>query len=211
MPKTAKELLEGAYALQTPQDNATYYRDFAESYDQGFVEAMDYVYPRRVAEIFRRHTGPEDSPVLDVGAGTGLVAEALPGAVVDGVDISAEMLEKAAAKGLYRNRIAADLTRPLELPDGGYGAVVSAGTFTHGHLGPEVLGELLRVARAGALFCLGVNVAVYETAGFAEAFARLVRERRITALDYDLIRVYADGAAHAHADVMSSVVRFRKL
>ena len=211
MPRTAKDLLEGAYALATPQDNTAYYRDFAESYDEGYVAAMGYVYPRRVAEIFLSRARPEDSPVLDIGAGTGLLAEHLPGVVADGIDISAEMLAKAGAKGLYRNRITADLTRPLDLPDASYGGLVSSGTFTHGHVGPGVLDELLRVARIGALFCLGIRTEIYDSAGFATALARLVRTRAVTALDYDPIRVYADGAAHDHALDTCVVARFRKL
>ncbi|HSF96036.1 MAG TPA: class I SAM-dependent methyltransferase [Thermohalobaculum sp.] len=210
MRKSGTDKLEGAYALKTPQDNAAYYRDFSDSYDQGFAAELGYVYPRRVAELYLAEAGPGDVPVLDVGAGTGLLAEWLPGIEVDGIDISAEMLEKAAAKGLYRRRIVADLTQPLDLPADSYGALVSSGTFTHGHLGPEVLGELLRIARPGALFCLGINLAIYDTAGFAAAFARLVRQRAVTALNFREIMIY-EGADHAHAQDRCTVAWFRKL
>lgn len=203
------ERLEGAYALKTPEDNVGYYRDFAEAYDSEFAAAMGYVYAREVARAFLAEAGPKDRPVLDIGAGTGLVAEHMAEVPVDGIDISPEMLAKAAAKGLYRARIVADLTRPLAIPDAAYGGFVSAGTFTHGHVGPEVLGELLRIARPGALFCLGINLQVFDKAGFGSAFARLVAAGRVTPLDFREVPIYG-GGDHEHASDRAVLALFRR-
>jgi SAM-dependent methyltransferase len=201
--------LDDAYALKTPEDSVALYRDFAATYDEGFVADTGYVYPREVARVFLEQAGPNDRPVLDIGAGTGLLAERLGGIVTDGIDISAEMLEKAAAKGLYRNRIVADLTKPLEIADSVYGGLISSGTFTHGHVGPEALDELLRVARAGALFCLGINLAIFDSAGFGSAFARLVAGARIGPVDFREVRFY-EGVEHEHASDHGVVALFRK-
>jgi len=209
MPRTAIEDLEGAYSLATPEDNAAYYRDFASHYDDGFVADTGYISAREVARVFLEHARPEDRPVLDVGAGTGLVAESLGELTIDAIDISPEMLAKAADKGLYRSRFVADLTGPLDLPGAAYGAVVSSGTFTHGHVGPVALDELLRVARPGALFCLGVNLKVFDSAGFGSAFARLVAEGRTTPLDFREIRFY-ERKDHEHGTDRGMVALFRK-
>ncbi len=209
MTGKGKEKLEGAYALETPDDNVGYYRDFAETYDTDFAAGMGYVYGREVARVFLGDARPEDRPVLDIGAGTGLVAEHMGEVPVDGIDISAEMLAKAEAKGLYRRRIVADLTKPLEMADGAYGGLVSAGTFTHGHVGPEVLGELMRVARPGALFAIGVNLEVFDGAGFGSAFARLVAADAVTPLDFREVPIY-EGADHEHAGDRSVVAVFRR-
>ena len=40
MRKSGTDKLEGAYALKTPQDNAACYRDFSDSYDQGFAAEL---------------------------------------------------------------------------------------------------------------------------------------------------------------------------
>ena len=212
-PNPSTNKLEAAYALKTPADNISFYRDFAATYDAGFVVDTGYVVPREVARVFLEHAGPRDRPVLDIGAGTGLLAESLAeiqaGIETDGIDISAEMLEVAAAKGLYRNRIAADLTRPLEIADESYGGLVSSGTFTHGHVGPETLGELLRIARSGALFCLGINPQIFDQKGFGSAFARLVAAGRITPVDFREVRFY-EGVEHEHADDHGLVALFRK-
>ncbi|MEM7440336.1 MAG: methyltransferase domain-containing protein [Pseudomonadota bacterium] len=150
--KTATELLEGAYRIATPADNLDYYADFADVYDRDFAGAMGYIYPRALAERFQAHAGTEDVPVADIGCGTGLVAEALglPARDIEGFDISPEMLAKAQDKGLYAALHEADLTAPMGM-EPRFGALVSAGTFTHGHLGPAPLENTLQLARPGAL------------------------------------------------------------
>jgi len=207
--KQATDKLEAAYGLKTPADNTSFYDDFAATYDEGFVAETGYVVPREVARVFLDHAGPDDRPVLDIGAGTGLLAENLGGIEADGIDISAEMLEAAGAKGLYRNRIVADLTGKLEIADESYGGLVSSGTFTHGHVGPGALGELLRIARPGALFCLGINLAVFDQAGFGSTFARLVAGGAITPVDFREIAFY-EGVEHEHSTDHGVVALFRK-
>lgn len=200
--------LDAAYALETPDDSVRLYGGWARDYDHDFAEAHGYVYPAEVARIFAAHAGAGNTPVLDIGAGTGLVAAAMTG-VVDGIDISGEMLAVAAAKGLYRNRIVADLTGPLPIGDAAYGGFVSAGTFTHGHVGPVCLPELMRVAAPGALFALGIKADVFDQAGFGSAFAGLVADRTITPVDFLSVPIYR-GASHEHADAHGLVAVFRR-
>ncbi|OYX44013.1 MAG: SAM-dependent methyltransferase [Rhodobacterales bacterium 32-67-9] len=201
--------VEGAYALRTPEDSVRYYGDWAKSYDSDFAADMDYRSPDKVAEAFAALGGT--GPVLDVGAGTGLVAEALARrgvTPVDGIDISAEMLAVAAAKGVYRATILADLTGVLPIENSVYSGVISAGTFTHGHVGPAAFHELLRVATAGAVFAATVHSAVYEAGGFAAEFAGL--GDRIEGFRTDPFRIYGRAAGADHADDTGWIVSFRK-
>ena len=55
-PKPATDKLEAAYALKTPADNVSFYRDFATTYDEGFVVDTGYVIPREVARVFLEQT-----------------------------------------------------------------------------------------------------------------------------------------------------------
>jgi len=199
--------LDAAYALETPEDNVRLYADWADTYDSGFAVQMDYILPQQVAGVFaRRYAGK--GPVLDVGAGTGLVAEALgPGWVIDALDISAEMLAVAREKRLYRDCIEGDLTAGLDLLGGAYDAVISSGTFTHGHLGPDAIDPLLAVAAPGALFVLSVNDAHYEGQGFAAKMAAL--GGRITGLRHEIVDIYGAGADPAHAQDKARVLVFR--
>lgn len=201
--------LDGAYALRTPEDSVRYYRDWAGRYDQDFARDMVYLSPEAVAEQYAGLGG--DGPVLDVGAGTGLVAGALARRGIgplDGIDISEEMLGVAASKGLYRKTFVADLTRPLALPDDAYAGCASAGTFTHGHVGPQAFEELLRVTKPGGLFVVTVHGAVYESGGFADAFARL--SSRIEAFATVPIAIYGAAATGDHAGDSAWLVSFRK-
>ncbi len=70
------------------------YRGWAAGDDGGFAAGMDYRLPAQVAGAFVAPGGA--GPVLDVGAGTGLLAQALVGmgfeGALDGLDFSAEML-----------------------------------------------------------------------------------------------------------------------
>lgn len=201
--------LDEAYSIETPDDAVRLYDDWALTYDRSFAQSWGYVAPREVAALFRAVATEKDEPVLDIGAGTGLLASQLEGYVVDGIDISKEMLAVAGSKGLYRERLQADLTQPLDLECDSYAGFVSCGTFTHGHVGPVCLPELLRIAKPDALFCLGTIPAVFDQAGFGSAFALMVADEQITPVTFKAIPIY-EGVDHPHAGDRGLVAIFRK-
>lgn len=198
--------LDAAYALRTPEDNRRYYAGWAARYDADFADRMAYRLPALVAGAFV--AGGGSGPVLDVGAGTGLLGIALAATgvgPVDGIDISEDMLSQARAKGCYRHLVEADLTAalpPLPVP---YGGMTSSGTFTHGHLGPEVLPPLLDLCAPGAIVAFSVNSGVWTTRGFEAALAAL--SGRIAALRVVIEPIYA-AADEAHAADTARIVRF---
>jgi SAM-dependent methyltransferase len=191
--------LTGALTLAGPDACLAYYRDWAASYDSGFASEMQYLLPAHVAAAFIG-TGAA-GPVLDVGAGTGLLGERLRdmgfAGEIDAVDFSPEMLARAAEKRLYTGLCRADITRPLDLPRR-YAGIVSSGTFTAGHVGPEALPNLLDVALPGAQLALSINRRVWSGAGFDHALNALAESGRIT--DLQLIEVEIYGAAAASLD-----------
>jgi len=193
--------LKGALGLTGPEACLAYYRDWAANYDQGFATEMQYLLPAHVAAAFLGARG--QGPVLDVGAGTGLLAEALRQMGfeddIDAVDFSAEMLERAAEKRIYEGLHQADITKPLTLPRR-YGGIVSSGTFTAGHVGPEALPHLLAVARPQAQFALSINRRVWTSGGFDTALEALAGEARITDLHQIEVQVYGEAAARIDAD-----------
>ena len=97
------------------------------------------------------------------------------------------MLEVANAKKLYRGLYCHDLTTGTGQLPCDYGGVLSAGTFTHGHLGPDALQSLLAVGRTGALYCIGINKQHFQNADFESAFAKLLSARLIQ--DLSLIHI----------------------
>lgn len=203
--------LKAAYAVQTPDDNRKLYADWARTYDARFAVDMDYQLPRLVALILAEvYDGP--GPVLDVGAGTGLVAQNMltrGTTPVDALDISEDMLAVAAEKKLYRETIQGDLTAKVDIADGSYDALVSAGTFTRGHVGPEALDELLRIARPGATFVLAVNHAHFEARGFGDKFRTL--EGKVEDVEQRVVHIYGEKGDAAHKDDTAQIAVFRKI
>ncbi|MCW1951894.1 MAG: class I SAM-dependent methyltransferase [Octadecabacter sp.] len=204
---TGEPDLKSAYALNTPEDAKRLYATWAETYDSDFGDAQGYLMPREVVRMFVAAGG--QGPVLDVGAGTGLVGEGLAAAGVgpiDALDLSNEMLSVAKSKGVYRKTIAADVTQPLSA--GPYSGIISAGTFTMGHVGPEGIPPLLEIAKSGCLFVISVNAKHFESAGFEAFFAKLDTE--IDAFSFEDVRIYSDKADLSHRYDIGRIVRFRK-
>jgi SAM-dependent methyltransferase len=204
--------LESAYALETPEDNLRLYRDWAETYDSDFVEATTYRFPEIVVRTYLESGGEE--PCLDVGCGTGIIGEHFPdGEILDGLDLSPEMLAVARRKGHYRTLIEANLKEPLAIPGATYAGLVSSGTFTHGHVGAEALPELVRILAPGGLAVITVRPQVWVEKGFEPCFEALAADGLVSELRIAEERVYADPARapEGHGEDTGYIVTFRRL
>ena len=168
--------LDDAYSLLTPYDSIKLYKKWAQTYDEDFAISSNYLSPQKISNFFLEHSKDTDTPILDVGAGTGLVGEFLKvknKKEIIGIDISSEMLQQAKLKKCYSSLIEADITKKIPLKENSIGAVVSAGTFTHGHVGPDAFDELLRIAKPGGLFVLSINSKFFIKAGFKEKLLKI--------------------------------------
>ena len=193
-------LLKAAYAVKSPDDNRELYAKWAATYEQ-FLNDYRYIYARQVAEIFAERSLAEGESVLDAGCGTGRLGWELSRlgiSPVDGIDISPEMLAKAGTMTgpdgtpSYRRLMEADLTGAIDLGTDSYSGLVSSGVFTHGHLGPDALAELLRVVRPGSVGVIGVNASIFESNGFKDRFERYASDGVIADLEVQLRQVYED-------------------
>ncbi len=217
----ANALLRRAYSVETPDDSRGLYADWADTYDEDFIAATGYVYHQNVARLFVEAGGASGAAgsavVADVGCGTGLVGVALVDlgeALVDGLDISPEMLAVAATKQgasgqpAYRSLIEVDLTTRVDIADDTYGGIISTGAFTHGHLGPEALDELIRIAAPNALAAIGINEDFYVERGFEQWLSDAVDAGRIIAMPtIEKVEIYGEFSG-SHA-ARSSVALFR--
>lgn len=202
--------LKSAYGLKTTDDAKRLYAGWAEDYDQSFADGSDYQLHIHTAQAFIDAGG--QGPVLDVGAGTGLcgaVLAKLGAGPIDATDLSAEMLEQAMRKDIYRDAIEADITKGIPVPAESYAGIVSSGTFTTGHVGPDALDALLRIARRGAQFAISINERHFLSSGFAAKF-RALEQSQIQALTLPKTRVYGDRATGAHKDDTALIALFEK-
>jgi predicted TPR repeat methyltransferase len=175
-----KSRLDAVYGATSADELSSAYDEWAESYDADMAE-VGYRHPALAVGLLARHLPRGSSPVLDAGAGTGLVGELLGTLgypVVDALDASPGMLRIAQSKNAYRELHHAFLGQPLPFEDDRYDAAVSTGVFTAGHVGVEGLPELFRVVRSGGVVILSVKMTVWES-GFEEFVKRNESEGRI--------------------------------
>jgi predicted TPR repeat methyltransferase len=150
---TSADRVSQARSLQTSDDAVHLYAEWARDYDHDVFDVMGFTGTARIADLLAERLPLRDTPVIDLGCGTGIAAVRLAEhgiAVVDGVDISPEMLEVAARRGVYRQLITADLTGPLDI-DHRYGGSVSAGTFTTGHVGAAAIASIAELLLPDAI------------------------------------------------------------
>ena len=136
------------------------YSDWAEQYDSDLINEMGYVAPKIASDLLVKYLDGANAHILDAGCGTGLVGSIMYKCGytnIEGIDYSPEMLAKAAEKGIYRSLIEGDLMNALNIVDHKYDAVISVGTFTCGHVGPQALDELVRITRTGGYICFTVR------------------------------------------------------
>ncbi len=199
--------LSDAYALVTTDDHKRLYAKWADNYDETFAAQNKYRSPKAIANLFAQVVPAQSqSAIADIGCGTGLVgqflAELLPQAKIDGIDISVPMLEQARTKlrsdksPVYRNLIEADLTADSAVDHDSYDALISVGTFTFGHLGPEIISKLITIVRIGGVFVIGVNSRHFVARGFEPALSELRRDELISAPDLHDIQIYDKGSKH---------------
>lgn len=166
--------LDAVYAARSPDEIAGTYDDWAETYDSEMA-GLGYRHPAICLALLARHLPRGAVPILDAGAGTGLIGEwlkILGYASAEALDISEGMLRVAERKGVYDRLHRAALGGPLPFVDGEFAAVVCAGVFTVGHVGAEGLDELVRIVRPGGVLVLTVKDRTWED-GFAARIAEL--------------------------------------
>ena len=194
-----KPSLKNAYELKSPDDNIELYSDWAETYDKDFVEDMHYNLHLSVADEFVLNGGK--GLILDVGAGTGALAQALlrkGNFSIEATDISKEMLKVADLKNVYKRSFLSDLTKEIPANNDFYDGVVSSGTFTHGHVGPAVIHELVRVTKPGGLITISVNEKHWVALGFESELKKLTHSIKNYALKK--ISIYGEQSSHDHKD-----------
>jgi SAM-dependent methyltransferase len=174
--------LDAVYGATSPNELSDAYDEWSQSYDSDMAE-VGYRHPSIAIGLLARHLPSGSSPILDAGAGTGLVG-ALLGVLnypqVDALDASQGMLEIARSKNVYRELHHAFLGEALPFDTDRYAAAVSTGVFTAGHVGVEGLPELIRVVRPTGLIVLTIKVTVWEES--FEAYLAEQAERKTIAL-----------------------------
>ena len=154
------------------------YADWAAQYDEDLVDALGYAGPSCAAKMFSAEI-PKDSRILDIGAGTGQVGEALHAEGfrnLEALDASPDMLDVAREKSVYSAYFEMTLSKHLEVVAKPYDAVVSIGTMTVGHLSPKAFDEMARITKTGGWIVFSLIPRIAPESGYRTEIDRLTEE-----------------------------------
>lgn len=166
--------LDNIYTVSGGGEMRRYYDDWADSYDTDLRE-NDYRTPARCAEALAAHIADKDTPVLDFACGTGISGVALRDAgftAIDGTDISPGMLEKARAKGAYRDLWECSADERIDVRGKGYGAIAAVGAIGSGAAPADNIDGALESLEPGGIFVVSFNDHTLEDPQFVERLTR---------------------------------------
>jgi predicted TPR repeat methyltransferase len=192
-----EQLLARAYALRgdDPDETLKLYAEWAATYDQTMLDGLSYRSPQRIAKLAAEVVARRDVWALDVGCGTGLLANSLRTEGfnrVDGLDYSAPMLAVAQREGRIDKAFLRDLNERLDMGTECYDMLVSTGTFTHGHVGAGCLPELLALLVPGGRLICTVHRDVWDEGGFGTVLQELTQARVAVVRSREADRLFAD-------------------
>ena len=147
------------------------YKNWASDYESDVINLAGYVGHLITSDLLLNYLRNTESTVLDAGCGTGLVGEILYKnnfRNIDGVDFSQEMLNIAHQKNIYQSLKLVDLTKKLDYESDSFDAIICAGTFTCGHVGPEALREMVRITKQGGYICFTVRKQEWEASPYLQ-------------------------------------------
>lgn len=159
---------------------------YAPTFEKHLTETLGYRIPWIIAEaVVAAHRAPF-AAVLDLGCGTGLIGDALPreqAPVIDGVDLSARMVEITRGKGRYRAVVEGDIVQAMTAPEvsgAGYDLVAAADVFIYVGALEAVFAKVHEILLPGGLF--GFSLEHSDEDGVAlQASSRYAHGARYTA------------------------------
>ena len=118
------------------------------------------------------------------------------------------MLDVAAQKDLYCRIFWSDVTDALPVDDATYDGVVSSGTFTLGHVGPEAISELLRATKTGGYIVISVNEHHWHALHFERVLDAMADH--YDTYETRAVAIYGDSADHEHKDDLARELVIKK-
>jgi SAM-dependent methyltransferase len=167
--------VQWVYASSNNQELEERYDQWAAEYDRDLNEDFAWNAPEAAAKFFSKLL-PTEALVLDAGAGTGLVGEALSRlgySNLVAMDLSSGMLQEARRKQVYREFHQMVLGETLGFESDFFDGVISVGVFTLGHAPAEAFDELIRVTKPGGYIVFSLRSDVYQEGGFKEKMSEL--------------------------------------
>ena len=200
-PMTDDPDKQALWKPRTVEETQQIYADWANGYD-GDMADWGYVTPARVAMALRQSGANVEKPVLDFGCGTGLAGLALKSVgfdVVDGTDISPEMLDEAQARGVYRQVWRGTPGSLGHIKRADYPIIAACGVVSLGAAPPETLDMLVNALGSGGLLAFSFNEPTLADRSYTDRLD-------VACLAPDIELVFEQHGPHLPAKNMSSTV-----
>jgi predicted TPR repeat methyltransferase len=194
-PKAPNEFVDAAYHLDDEASMVDFYRKWAADYDHQMLDELGYTSPTKIAQQLSQYLPNIETTVFDIGCGTGLTCLFLAEkgyTNLDGIDLSPDMVRIASERGIYRELLVGDVNQALERNDESYDAVISSGTFTHGHVGPEPLDEIFRILKPGGILACTIHQDLWTSMGFEAKLAALAAKGIASPVSCEMDSYYKD-------------------
>ncbi|MGM0660850.1 MAG: class I SAM-dependent DNA methyltransferase [Pseudomonadota bacterium] len=176
--------LDNVYTTDGGESMRRYYDDWADTYDTD-LDRNDYRTPARCAAALAAHLDDREAPVLDFACGTGISGVALKEAgftTIDGTDISDGMLDKARAKGAYRDLLLGHPDAGIETGGRQYRAIVAVGAIGAGAAPVAYLDHALAHLKPGGIFVVSLNDHTLEDPEFEARLTQAIADGRVAKL-----------------------------
>ncbi|MEM7592085.1 MAG: class I SAM-dependent methyltransferase [Cyanobacteria bacterium P01_A01_bin.83] len=152
--------LSGICDSQNTEELKNKYDSWANTYDADVGEDWSFM-PVAIAQTVSKLVGNKNAEILDAGAGTGLVGEALAQKEytnLTAVDLSEEMLNIAKEKQVYKTMHQANLEDDSIFSNStNFDVVIAAGVFAYAHAGVEILNNLFSLLKEEGIFLLTIR------------------------------------------------------
>lgn len=161
----AKDLLEKRPWLneicgsQSIEELKNKYDTWASTYDADLENDWSFM-PASIARTLTQLINNKDAAILDAGAGTGLVGEALSKqgyTNLTAVDLSEKMLALAKEKRVYQNLHQGNLEESLFKDSVSFDIIIAAGVFAYAHAGVKVLNNLFDLLKSEGILLFTIR------------------------------------------------------
>lgn len=145
---------------QSTEELKRNYDSWAKTYDTDVRDDWSFM-PANIAQTLSKLLPQKDAKILDAGAGTGLVGEALAQqgyTNLTAVDLSEKMLAIAKDRQVYKALYQCNLEDSQIFSNSvTFDVIIAAGVFAYAHAGAEVLNNLFGFLKEEGVFLLTIR------------------------------------------------------
>ena len=152
--------LSGICDTQSIDELKNKYDSWANTYDADVGKDWSFM-PSAIAQTVSKLLSNKNAAILDAGAGTGLVGQALAEkgyTNLTAVDLSEKMLAIAKDRKVYKRLYQGNLEDNSIFRDSAnFDAIIAAGVFAYAHAGVEILHNLFSLLKKEGLFLFTIR------------------------------------------------------